>query len=354
MNAKKIIYSVKRNFLLAAFVLLVAPLIFSCDEISDIWKNEKKQTVDTTSLKQYFHNRYGPYVPQGSGFRVVAGEPSEISGFREGFYEIVHPERMPQKLPFLVSDDGKWLVITAGAELVKVDDMEEIGSTGARKGSLSAQGQGLSIVVSPDRKKIVPGEVIDLSENPMAETAALISLDGVPWKGSPDAVVNVVEYSDFQCSYCAAAASELSELLSDYKGKIKVFYKQFPIASIHPWAHEAAAASLCVYDQSNEKFWLFHDAVFERQSEIGVDGATEIFREIAGKIGVDLEKYDECAGSEEAAKRVTSDMEEGLSIGVRATPTFVVNGAMISGARMDAIRTAVEYNLSKVQAEDKK
>ena len=350
MNAKKILASAKRNFFLAALVLLTAPLVFSC---SDYGTAEKEQAVDTAQLKRYFQDRYGPYIPPGFALRISAGKPSEISGFSKGFYEIAYPGGVPQKIDFLLSDDGKWLVMT-GADPVRVDDMEEIGSTGARKGVLEAQGQSLSIVMSSDRGRIVTGEVADLSEDLAAKTAALISLNGVPWKGSPDAGVNVVEYSDFQCSYCALAASELSKLLSDYEGKIKVFYKQFPLSAIHPWADEASAASLCVYDQSNEKFWLFHDAVFERQREIKADGATEIFRGIAGEIGVDVERYEKCAASEEAAKRVASDTEEGREVGVRATPTFVVDGAVISGANMDAIRNAVDYRLSKSRTESEK
>lgn len=257
--------------------------------------------IDSGKLEQHFKNRYGVLLPQGFTVKAVKGKDSEVKRFKEGRYEIGLPDGRSQILPFLVSSDGKFLIM---------------------------------------------GNLEDLDEDPIGDAARKISLENVPSKGNPQAQVTVVEYSDFQCGYCARAANQVADFLKDYKGKVRFFYKQFPL-SFHKWAEEASIASLCVYDQSNEKFWKFHDAIFEKQGEIKVADAKKTLEGLARELGVDMKKYNECVKSEQAKRRVASDMEEGRSIGVSGTPTFVVDGFVISGgANIKAIRNAVDYRLS--------
>lgn len=303
------------------------------------------ENVNSGKLEQHFKSRYGVYLPGGFTVEVVKGKNSEIKGFREGRYEVGFPDGQSKTLPFLVSHDGKFL-ITGSAPAVNVDEMEETSVRGMRKGFLAAEGGQVPILVSGDRKTIMVGRLENLDEDPAAETARKISLENVPSKGDPEARVTVVEYSDFQCGYCARAADQMASLLKDYKGKIRLFYKQFPL-SFHKWAEQASIASLCVYDQSNEKFWKLHDAIFEKQGEIKVADAKETLAGMARELGVDMKKYDECVKSEEARRRVASDVREGRSIGISGTPTFVVDGFVISGgANIKAIRNAVDYRLS--------
>ena len=301
--------------------------------------------VDLGKLEQHFKSRYGVYLPSGFTVKVVKGKDSEIEGFSAGRYEVGFADGRNQTVPFLVSRDGRFLV-TGNVSTVNVDEMKETDVSGVREGFLVADGAQVPILVSGDRKTIMVGRLENLDEDPAAKTARKISLDNVPSKGTPEARVTVVEYSDFQCGYCARAANEVSDFLEDYKGKVRFFYKQFPL-SFHKWAEQASIASLCVYDQANEKFWKFHDAIFEKQSKIKVADAEETLARMARKLGVDMKKYDECVKSEEAKRRVASDMREGRSIGVSGTPTFVVDGFVISGgANIKAIRNAVDYRLS--------
>lgn len=301
--------------------------------------------VNLGKLEQYFKNRYGIHLPGGFTVKAVKGKDSEIKGFKEGEYKIKFPDGRNQTVPFLVSGDGKF-VIMGDPPTVKVDAMKETGISGVRQGFLASEGGQIPILVSGDRKTIMVGKLENLNRDPAAETSGKISLENVPLKGDPKAGVTVVEYSDFQCGYCARAASQVADFLKDYEGKVRFFYKQFPL-SFHKWAEEASIASLCVYDQSNEKFWKIHDAIFEKQSEIKVADAKDTLAGMVRKLGVDMKKYDECVKSEEAKRRVASDMKEGQSIGVSGTPTFVVDGFVISGgANMKALRNAVDYRLS--------
>ena len=301
--------------------------------------------IDLGKLEYQFKNRYGVYLPTGFTVKAVKGEDSEMKGFKQGRYEVGFPDGKSRNFPFLVSRDGRFLVM-GNVPVVKVDKMEETGVAGVRQGFIASEGGQVPILVSSDRKTIMVGKLENLDEDPAAETARKISLENVPSKGDPNAQITVVEYSDFQCGYCARAANEVADLLKDYQGKVKLLYKQFPL-SFHKWAEEASIASLCVYDQANEKFWQIHDAIFEKQGEIKVADAKETFAGMARNLGVDMKKYDQCVNSEETRQRVASDMSEGKSIGVSGTPTFVVDGFVISGgANIKAIRNALDYRLS--------
>lgn len=332
VKARESVFATVVSVILAAVFLSPASL-FALDN------------VDSGKLEYHFKNRYGVYLPAGFTVKAVKGKDSEMKGFKEGKYEVGFPDGKSRSFPFIVSRDGRFLIM-GNAPTVKVDEMREAGVEGVREGTLASEGGPIPILVSGDRKTIMVGRLENLDKDPAAETAKKISLENVPSKGNPDAQVTVVEYSDFQCGYCARAANEVADFLKDYQGKIRFFYKQFPL-SFHKWAEEASIASLCVYDQANEKFWELHDAIFEKQGEIKVADARETFAGMASKLGVDMKKYNQCVESEETRRRVASEMDEGKSIGVSGTPTFVVDGFVISGgANMKALRNAVDYRLS--------
>ncbi len=333
--ARRAIESVFATVVLAilAAVLLSPTSLFALDNI------------DPGKLEYHFKNRYGVYLPAGFTVKAVKEGDAEMKGFKKGRYEVGFADGKSRSFPFLVSRDGKFLIM-GNAPAVKVNEMKETGFAGVRQGFLTSEGKQVPILVSGDRKTIMVGSLESLDKDPAAETAGKISLENIPSKGNPEAQVTVVEYSDFQCGYCAKAANEVADFLEDYKDKVKFFYKQFPL-SFHKWAEEASIASLCVYDQSNEKFWKLHDSIFEKQREIKVADARETFAGMAQKLGVDMKKYNQCVESEETKRRVASDMDEGRSIGVSGTPTFVVDGFVISGgANMKAVRNAVDYRIS--------
>ena len=328
----------KPVFATAVLAILTAVFLFPVNLLA-------LDNINSGKLEHHFKNRYGVYLPAGFTVKAAKGKDSEMKGFKEGRYEVGFPDGESRNFPFLVSRDGKFLIM-GNVPTVKVDEMKETGVPGVRQGFLVSEGGQVPILVSGDRKTIMVGRLENLDEDPAAETARKISLENVPSKGNPNAQVTVVEYSDFQCGYCARAANGVADFLKDYQGKVRFFYKQFPL-SFHKWAEEASIASLCVYDQANDKFWKLHDSIFEKQGEIKVADARETFAGMAQKLGVDMKKYDECVKSEETRRRVASDMNEGRSIGISGTPTFVVDGFVISGgANMKALRNAVDYRLS--------
>lgn len=146
--------------------------------------------------------------------------------------------------------------------------------------------------------------------------------------GKEDAPVTIVEFSDFQCPFCSKGADRVAELKKKYGKKIRVVFKHFPLPNHHE-ARPAAEASLCVNEQSADKFWKFHDNLFANQK----DWSEEDYIAIAKDAGVDAKKFEDCLKAKKYAAQVEADIAEGNKFGVNSTPSFFVNNQPIKGAR---------------------
>ncbi|MBF0594224.1 MAG: DsbA family protein [Candidatus Omnitrophica bacterium] len=148
-------------------------------------------------------------------------------------------------------------------------------------------------------------------------------------KGDPSAPVKVVEYTDFQCPACAHANGVVEKLLSTYPGQISVEHKHFPL-SRHEHAFRASVFAECAADQG--KFWPFHDVLFKSQDTwekmLSVDN---YYSELAVSMGINGARLTACVNSADAGSRVKKDMQEGVALEVKSTPTFFVNGKRFVG-----------------------
>lgn len=147
--------------------------------------------------------------------------------------------------------------------------------------------------------------------------------------GDPNAVVTIVEFSDYECPFCARFYNDAyQQIKSEYidTGKIKMIFRDFPLG-FHKNAQKAAEAAECAGDQ--DKYYEMHDQLFEN----GVTGGVESFKEYAKIIGLDQNQFDECLDSGENAKEVQDDFKAGQAAGVKGTPAFFINGELISGAQ---------------------
>jgi len=148
-----------------------------------------------------------------------------------------------------------------------------------------------------------------------------------PSLGPSDAPVTIVEFSEFQCPYCARVAPTLKRLLERYPDKLRLVFRNFPLAS-HKQAGRAAEAAACANEQG--KFWEMHDRLFENQRML----LDSDLKRHALQLGLDLEVFDRCLASRRYFVRWQQDLTDGTGYGVSATPTFFVNGRMISGAQL--------------------
>ncbi len=145
-------------------------------------------------------------------------------------------------------------------------------------------------------------------------------------RGNLDAPITIVEFSDFQCSYCGRFHQTMQQVVDSYPDQVRWVYKHFPLDSIHPYAREAAEASECAGDQG--KFWEFADALYLEQSEIN----SSFIKETAQKLGLDTAAFDQCLDSDKYSAKVEADYQEGIKAGVRGTPGNFINGQPLPGA----------------------
>ena len=166
-----------------------------------------------------------------------------------------------------------------------------------------------------------------------------ISTDDDPAKGPQDAKVTIVEFSDFECPACRQAHFQLNEVLDKFGSQVKFVYRDFPLPK-HKQALPAAVAAHCAGEQG--KYWEMHDQLFKSER---LDG--DQVKNIAGKVGVDLVKFDACLQEPKRAEEVMKDMADGEKYGVNSTPTFYVNGYLVVGANMAEISRLIERELGK-------
>lgn len=166
-----------------------------------------------------------------------------------------------------------------------------------------------------------------------------IPIEGAPVKGDPNAPMTIVEYSDYQCPYCARFAGQtMPALLQEYidSGQAKLVFKDFPLEQIHPNAGKAAEAARCVRELAgdDDAYWAMHDALFANQEAWSrVTDPSELFAGYASQTGVDAAAFGECLSSGRFTEAVQADLVEGLNFGVQGTPTFFIDGQAFVGAQ---------------------
>lgn len=191
-------------------------------------------------------------------------------------------------------------------------------------------------------------------QNAPPQVAALyeVALDtDTPLLGDEAARIAIVEFSDFECPYCANFHTQtFSRLRSDYvdQGKIRYAVRHLPL-DFHKNAKSAAIAASCAAQQ--DMFWEMQGELFTNQKQLGPD----LYTGIADRLGLDAAAFEKCLGSEEALARVNSDLGYAASIGVTGTPTFFVGRLegnrlvdatkIVGSASFDSFRTTVEQLL---------
>jgi protein-disulfide isomerase len=163
-------------------------------------------------------------------------------------------------------------------------------------------------------------ELEDQFKNPVK-----IDISGSPVKGTENAKVTIVEFSDFQCPYCRRGYETMEQLEKAYPKDVKVVFKHFPLP-FHNEAEPAAKAAWAAQQQG--KFWEYHEELFKNQDKLGA----EYYVELAKTMKLDVEKFKKDMASEAAAKQIKADTEIGQKNGIQGTPGFFVNGVAVKGA----------------------
>ena len=172
---------------------------------------------------------------------------------------------------------------------------------------------------------------------------SMVSVDDDPMKGSNDAPVTIIEFSDFECSYCARFYLQtLLQIEENYiqTGKVRFVYRDYPL-SFHQYAKIAAEASECADEQ--DKYWGYHDMLYENQNALD----NESLKQYAQDLGLDITEFNECLDSGKMAQEVEEDFQDGVSYGIKGTPTFFINGIKVVGAQpYEVFQQIIEQELN--------
>jgi protein-disulfide isomerase len=169
-----------------------------------------------------------------------------------------------------------------------------------------------------------------------------VNISGAPVLGNDDAKITVVEFSDFQCPFCARVDPTLKKIQETYgPDQVRIVYKHLPL-SIHPGAPGAAAAAEAAHRQG--KFWEMHDLIFANQRELN----EAKYVEYAQQLGLDVDQFKKDSASAEVKKRVDEDAQEAAALGVTGTPAFFINGKFLSGAQpYQAFKAAIDQEMQQ-------
>ena len=225
-------------------------------------------------------------------------------------------------------------LLEPGMEAELVGDVEK--ERGLYKIKLKIGDQEISSYVTEDGTMLFPQEGIDLTDSAEGDTQS--SPENSPQVSAPtydenshirgelDAPVTIVEFSDFQCSFCARFHDTMKQVVENYPTQVKWVYRHFPLDSRHPMARGAAEASECASDQ--DKFWEYTDGLYAGQSEIN----SGFLLKLAVQLKLDTEEFDECLSSGKYADIVEADYQDGIASGVTGTPGSFINGELLGGA----------------------
>jgi protein-disulfide isomerase len=240
----------------------------------------------------------------------------------------------PRQLTTTADGQRIYVLTDAGKVLMFNAEGQPQGSfeVGPEVSGITAQGANRLILQMTDRQQMVL-----VALDPVVD----ISTEGAPTFGPADAPVTIAVFDDFECPYCARAVPLLKDAQSAYPDKVKLVFKNFPLA-MHQHARAAAIASLAAQRQG--KFWPLHDLLFENFNKLN----PQKIRELAEQAGLDMNRFDQDQKDAKLQQRIDADIQEGQRVGVRGTPTIFVNGHLLQQRSLAALSQLIEAQLAKL------
>jgi protein-disulfide isomerase len=223
------------------------------------------------------------------------------------------------------------------AQAVAVTDLKDSPIKGAKQGVLQVgtapQVRSVPFTMSPDGRYVIFAAADDITVDPSKAVMGKINIKDEPFRGNKDAKVTIVEYSDFQCPFCAKGYTTFEQqVMKDYGDKVKFVFKDYPLP-FHPWAEPAAIASECAKQQKVDAFWKMYHGFFANQKDVNPTNVKDKAWEYVSDQGLDKAKFDDCFDNKKTQAAVKADVAEGQSVGVTGTPSFVINGRLLVGAQ---------------------
>ena len=210
--------------------------------------------------------------------------------------------------------------------------------------------------VSKDGRNIVKGTAYDITKSPFQANMDALKPDARPAFGAAaNAPVNLMVFGDFQCPVCQKEEQDLRKNIpAAFGDKVRVYFYDFPLTSIHPWAMKGSIAGRCMYQNGEKAFWDYHDWVYQKQNEITLENLNAKVGEFAKANGMDAEKLNACMENKSIAAEVEKSMALGHDLQVSATPTLFINGRKLEGAlQWEVLSQLLQLELDHKAAEPK-
>lgn len=228
-------------------------------------------------------------------------------------------------------------LLLSGVSLSKAGDDISLDD----EGFMAKVEKGIEVYIEKQRNEQ------EVANQPGVGAPVDVSIDDDAVKGDKKAPVTIVEFSDFECPFCARFyEGAYSEIVSEYidKGKVKLVFRDFPL-DFHKNARPAALAAECVKEQGGDKmYYKYHDTIYGNQAQLSV----ESLKKWAVDLGLDASQFNECLDSEKYASEIDKDFADGQAYGVSGTPAFFINGRRISGAHpFSVFKTIIDEELAK-------
>jgi protein-disulfide isomerase len=160
-----------------------------------------------------------------------------------------------------------------------------------------------------------------------------------PVRGPLNATVSIIEFSDFQCPYCAGVQATLNRVLQAFPKDVRLVFKQYPL-NIHQYAHRAAVASLAAQQQG--KFWEMHDKMFQNFTAINDENLIAWAKEL----GLDMAEFEQAMHTGQYDAMVRKDMADGAAAHVLGTPTLFVNGKRVNDRSFEGLKRMIQEALA--------
>jgi protein-disulfide isomerase len=138
-----------------------------------------------------------------------------------------------------------------------------------------------------------------------------------PTKGAGHPDVTIVEFSDFQCPYCAKGAATMDHLLAFYGEKLQLVHRNMPLP-VHPEAEPAARAGVCAFESG--RFWEMHDLLFQNQAQL----SHSLYVNLASRLGMNASSFEACLDSQEAANAIQVDLADAKKFQILGAPGFIL------------------------------
>lgn len=199
---------------------------------------------------------------------------------------------------------------------------------------------GILLAIFANPQPTAPGEPVD-EKSLIRENSHMTKELG--------AKVTIVEFGDYQCPGCAAASPVVKQIIETYKDNkdVNFVFRNFPLDSIHPNAHISAEAAEAAAAQG--KFWEMYELLYSKQNDWAtISNPIETFVGYAQSLGLDVDKFRSEVSQRKYADVITTDYNDGVSLGVNSTPTFFINGVKEAKVlSFEEFKTKIDAELAK-------